>query len=51
MPELTGLEGPGAQASIVSTDTHSPEEKQYRRQRIKDSGRDLNSGAGEERTP
>ena len=36
MPELTGLEGQGAQASIVSTDTHSPEEKQYRRQRIKE---------------
>ena len=32
MPELIGLEGPGAQASIVSTDTHS----QYRRQRIKE---------------
>ena len=36
MPELTGLEGPGAQASIVSTDSHSPEEEQYRRQRIKE---------------
>ena len=36
MPELTGLEGPGAQASIVSIDSHSPEEEQYRRQRIKE---------------
>ena len=33
MPELTGLEG---QASIVSTDSHSPEEEQYRQQRIKE---------------
>ena len=32
MPELIGLERPGAQASVVSTDTHS----QYRRQRIKE---------------
>ena len=36
MPELTGLEGPGAQASIVSTDSHSPEEEQYCQQRIKE---------------